>query len=594
MAVDTTDVSLSYGGVTTGAAIGVNIQAFTVDTISMTYCLAKLPAVQGTDYTISIDPTTFLPTVTPTASLIAKIAAQIAAVVGEVNTITVTRTLPLVSDLTEPDSFLRQKIADQFDKDIMMIQQIDANNTAANEATLAYVQSILDAETISETIATQAQAEQGSNNTQQMTPLRTAQAISAQVGYYDVDSFSDQSGTAANDDAAVTLALAACKANPHRSIRFTRNFQLLTEKLIDFACHIEFAGVNSLILPAAAMRSCFNITASRVIIDGAYGQNNAFNLATSFIRVAKPFDSLPCTLRNLEFSGFTNGILWADGDVPHIDNIRAINNTIAIKFANNGMNGYVRGLTVLAGAALYIAKDGSVSVPQQMEGTTFHDINALITDAVNSVSTTWGIQIYAGLALRFYGTLIDQVWHAGALLIQGTALVPVNDVQFHGLWCGAAPTVDASITGVVISQAAQSIKIFGGQVQQFDGFGVFLAGTSTLQVSDFGMYGVEINGVSAETADFGAQYATGTLVDNKFMNAVSGHGVDEVTNTELMGFGNFFATGPQVVGAISQWLMNRGPGASRGLPLGTSQPGGLNAGKLWVDSTGGLNIVKAV
>jgi hypothetical protein len=97
----------------------------------VTYCDAAIPAASGTDYIMTIDPDTFLPTITPLQPLLDKIAAQIVIDPTDVNIITVTRELPLTSDLDATDAFLRQKIADSFDKMMMVIQQVLGGAEAA-------------------------------------------------------------------------------------------------------------------------------------------------------------------------------------------------------------------------------------------------------------------------------------------------------------------------------------------------------------------------------------------------------------------------------------------------------------------------------
>lgn len=133
MAIDTTDYTLAFLNVIANVGVAVNIKAFDPDTVSVTYCDAAILAGAGVDYIIALDPDTFLITVTPLQPMIDKINAQILLDPTDINIMTVTRELPLTSDLDATDGFLRQKIADNFDKFMMVIQQVLGGAEAATQ-----------------------------------------------------------------------------------------------------------------------------------------------------------------------------------------------------------------------------------------------------------------------------------------------------------------------------------------------------------------------------------------------------------------------------------------------------------------------------
>lgn len=133
MAIDTTDYTLAFLNVIANVGVAVNIKAFDPDTVSVTYCDAAILAGAGVDYILALDPDTFLITITPLQPMLDKIAAQIVLDPTDINIMTVTRELPLTSDLDATDGFLRQKIADNFDKFMMVIQQVLGGAEAATK-----------------------------------------------------------------------------------------------------------------------------------------------------------------------------------------------------------------------------------------------------------------------------------------------------------------------------------------------------------------------------------------------------------------------------------------------------------------------------
>lgn len=131
MAIDTTDYTLAFLNVVANVAVPVAIKAFDADTVSVTYCDAAIPAASGVDYVFALDGTTSNIIITPLQPMLDKIAAQIVVDPTDINIMTVTRELPLTSDLDATDAFLRQKIADNFDKFMMVIQQVLGGAQAA-------------------------------------------------------------------------------------------------------------------------------------------------------------------------------------------------------------------------------------------------------------------------------------------------------------------------------------------------------------------------------------------------------------------------------------------------------------------------------
>jgi hypothetical protein len=124
VALSGTNVELRFDDIVALTPVDVNLLTYEAGNIVVYYGLAKLTAILNTDYTIALDETTFLVTITPKASLVSKINALIAADADEENVIYVRRQLALTSDFTETDAFLREKISKEFDRTLMRIQQL--------------------------------------------------------------------------------------------------------------------------------------------------------------------------------------------------------------------------------------------------------------------------------------------------------------------------------------------------------------------------------------------------------------------------------------------------------------------------------------
>jgi hypothetical protein len=129
VALSGTNVELRFDDIVALTPIDVNLLTYEAGNIVVYYGLAKLTAILNTDYTLALDETTFLVTVTPKASLVSKINALIAADAAEENVIYVRRQLALTSDFTETDAFLREKISKEFDRTLMRIQQLQFDST---------------------------------------------------------------------------------------------------------------------------------------------------------------------------------------------------------------------------------------------------------------------------------------------------------------------------------------------------------------------------------------------------------------------------------------------------------------------------------
>ncbi|HEV2570927.1 MAG TPA: hypothetical protein VGU72_04255 [Beijerinckiaceae bacterium] len=424
-----------------------------------------------------------------------------------------------------------------------------------------------------------ASAEGGSNNTETMTPLRTEQWYAANKnkspGYVIANDYSDGSGAAANDDAALTVALATAIAQ-NKALLISRPFKFTSEKLVNGIVKISGAdGVRATLTATAAMRSFFNVTSGAAQVDNFYCDGS--NLAQAGIRVEKGHDNLDVKLSRLDIVKMTqDGIAWIDGDMPIFTDIRTVNVPVALNFYNNGMNGTIRGLYALGGMGLKISRNASAPVPFQMEGTDFHGIRILPSDT----ATTAGVLIEAGLALRFFGLLCDQIYRGFGVRIIGTAASPVDDIQIFGIWCGGGASPDPSTIGFSVAGVARNIQARGGSVCGFPSYGAVWNGTPGVADQDGNLFeGVKFfnNG-----CDLLMAYSRGALMYNRFESAASG--VYEVTGNETVGIGNYFKTGPQQINATSQYIMSRGPGAMTGIPLSST---GLNAGKLWRDGSAG-------
>ena len=86
-------------------------------TIYVDYGYERLPADQGIDYIVVIEPDLLSFTITPTATLLDKIASGL-------NVIHVSRQHPLTSDFDQDDAFVREKLVSEVDELWMALQQV--------------------------------------------------------------------------------------------------------------------------------------------------------------------------------------------------------------------------------------------------------------------------------------------------------------------------------------------------------------------------------------------------------------------------------------------------------------------------------------
>src|SRR5215471_10564309 len=120
MSISNTTVTVTFTNVVTGTPVVASITTKgVVGEIYVDYGANHLTAVQGTDYLISIASDMLSVTITPQASLLTKIAAN-----GP-NIIYVRRTLPLTSQFSYDNAFIRQLLVDEFDRVWMVAQQLD-------------------------------------------------------------------------------------------------------------------------------------------------------------------------------------------------------------------------------------------------------------------------------------------------------------------------------------------------------------------------------------------------------------------------------------------------------------------------------------
>jgi hypothetical protein len=120
MTVPVNVVEVQVNDVAEGVPETVGLQSYDPAWISVRYGdESKELAVVNTDYTVDISEDWEEVTITPTASLMIKIGD-----LGEDNVIYIRRDLPMTTDVTENDVQFREKIVEQFDKCIMLIQQL--------------------------------------------------------------------------------------------------------------------------------------------------------------------------------------------------------------------------------------------------------------------------------------------------------------------------------------------------------------------------------------------------------------------------------------------------------------------------------------
>lgn len=146
MALAGTNVELVFTNVVAAVELPCEMKTYVASHIQVLYGTSRLLAIQGSDYAIELDADadeTFENlNITPTAALITKINALIAGTPGEVNRVVVRRELPYTSDFVETDSFLRERIAKEFDLVTMQQQQLAFDFALVTDLALARDQAV--------------------------------------------------------------------------------------------------------------------------------------------------------------------------------------------------------------------------------------------------------------------------------------------------------------------------------------------------------------------------------------------------------------------------------------------------------------------
>jgi hypothetical protein len=140
MAVDSTDVSMDFTGLSVNVPVFFGVQVYDEVHIEMVWGLQDAVAVRGVDYSVALAVDFSSADITPLAPLFVKIANANNLVGGDNNLATVRRVVPYTSDFVETDGFLRRKIANEFDLVAMRIQQIakESSDSAETLSTLTY------------------------------------------------------------------------------------------------------------------------------------------------------------------------------------------------------------------------------------------------------------------------------------------------------------------------------------------------------------------------------------------------------------------------------------------------------------------------
>lgn len=438
-------------------------------------------------------------------------------------------------------------------------------------------------------LPTDGEAQLGALTAKGMNAAKTRIAVSSQTGCIDVNTYSDGTGTAANDQAALDAALADARLNPTtKTVLLTRDFKLSSQLNLDTGgLSVAGANKNVKLLVQTDIDSCLYITESNVSVSNLTLDNVVYGRATAGIKVNKPWSTMPIFLSRLNLSSFETAIDWANGDMPNYDDIRAVACKDNLRFRNNGMNGFVSNIRTWGGRGVVIGKDTSLADKQQMEGTSFVNLNILMWDTVNGVATGNAIDISGGLVLNFTNVVVDQVWHGDGISLKTVDGNAPDSIKFFGLWVGATGTGlgDSTINGFNLQGGSRGLSIFGGRMHGMKNTGITLNGLSTAA-----SIGARVDSVMFTSCgrDLYTAYSTGTFTGNYFEGTTAG--VYEVVGGSHVGVGNYFAIAPAGILSSSQWLSNLGPGAFRGIPAAST---GLVAGKMWID-TAASNVVKMV
>lgn len=402
--------------------------------------------------------------------------------------------------------------------------------------------------------------------------------------YIVVHDLSDGTGNPSNDDAAFqdALDIAGSSDANKKVLLVTRPFRLLTEKNLPPNCNIVRMHGDGRIFAEANMRSIFNI--DKTAIAGAgYGvvlqdlklgnRDDNFSYAQSLIRVNKEWDDSKLILNNIEFFSSNKAVDWVDGDCPLFYNIRSANCVDTLYFRNNGMNGYIFGLSTLGGRGLYIDKNPSAPEPQQMEGTKFYGVQILPSGPINSLTPN-GMEIFAGLKLEFHGLLLDQVSGSVGMLIDASTN-PVSSIDIIGLWIGGAENMANGSFGAFVKGGVTALNISKGEVVVIPGVGIQFDGQSS-------SFQANIDEVRFRLNDSLGIFANaGRLTVNRceFMDA------DSLTTTSsvfVAGAQNHFESGSPTFGGPFNMLTSTGVAAN--FTHVPSSASGLPRGWLYLDS----------
>jgi len=125
MSIPTEVVALEFADIVADVVIDVDFPLFAADEAVVLYGHDVLVAVLDTDYTVTLNPDDDYVDfqITPLAAFITKINDLIAADATEENKITITRILPLTTDITPTLAQFRANVATSVDRIVMMLQQ---------------------------------------------------------------------------------------------------------------------------------------------------------------------------------------------------------------------------------------------------------------------------------------------------------------------------------------------------------------------------------------------------------------------------------------------------------------------------------------
>jgi hypothetical protein len=216
-------------------------------------------------------------------------------------------------------------------------------------------------------------------------------------------------------------------------------------------------GFGSVIRPSAAIRSLFNITGGLSSIRH-FNLTNISNFATHAIYCDKPADNLSVEIEHNYIAEFSNGITWASGDRPHINQNTFNSNTIAFNSIEDGRSAVVSNNYVLGGSGFSFSK-----TTQGAEGVAIYGNNILCGD---TGAPTYAINIGAALEFNISNNIFDQVVNGVAVQIDGS-VSSVDQVKFVGNWFGRQSGATGASYGVYTYGAVRGLII---QSNTFTGF----------------------------------------------------------------------------------------------------------------------------